>query len=95
MGCIRMSYGDFCRLTLEEFRHIYDAYRQTQETEYRNEWERTRMLASIAIQPHVKKKIEPRKLLPFPWEKRKAARPLSTAAEDRARLENLMRRLNG
>ena len=69
LSCIHLSFDDFCRLTLTEFNETYKAYQSKQETEYRDEWQRTRMLAAIIIQPHCKKKVTPEKLLPFPWEK--------------------------
>ena len=94
VSCIGLSYDEFCGLTREEFSHIYDAYQQKEESEYRTEWERMRMLAAIVIQPHCKKKITPQKLLPFPWEsKKKPAHDLPTAAEDKARLESLLNRI--
>ncbi len=69
LGCIRLSYDDFCRCTPEEFNGICKAYHDQRETDYKNEWERMRMLATITIQPHIKSKITAQKLLPFPWEK--------------------------
>lgn len=36
------------------------------------------MLATIVIQPHIKKKLTPGKLLPFTWDKKR------TAAKDEA-----------
>jgi hypothetical protein len=55
-----------------------------------------RMLATITIQPHVKNKISPEKLLPFPWEEAmqgntKKLKPLS-AAENLKRFEELINR---
>ena len=45
-------------------------------------------------QPHVKGKLTPQKLLPFPWEKRvKANQKPVTKAEDKARLEALLKRI--
>lgn len=52
---------------------------------YRSCWERMRMLASIVIQPHVKKKITPKRLLPFPWD----FSPSSDKKEDMARFKGL------
>ena len=68
MGCIHLSYDDFCRLTPVEVEHIYKEYREEQDSDYKDQWGRIRMLATIMIQPHLKKKITPQKLLPFPWE---------------------------
>lgn len=64
-----MPYDDFCSLTLDEFSHIYRAYSERQEARYRDNWERTRMLACICVQPYAKKGLTPRSLLPLPWDK--------------------------
>lgn len=34
--------------------------------------ERARMVAAICIQPHVRKRITPRQLLPLPWDNKKS-----------------------
>lgn len=34
-----------------------------------------RILAAISIQPHVKKKLTPRALLPLPWDRGKNRKP--------------------
>ena len=96
LGCVRLSYDDFCRCTPEEFNGICKAYHNQRETDYKNEWERMRMLATITIQPHTKSKITAQKLLPFPWEKhilpqKKDYQPVS-AEEDLRRFEVLIKR---
>lgn len=103
LGCVGMSLSDFCGLTPEEFECVCDAYHRQREADYRDGWKRMRMLATVCIQPHVKKRISARELLPFSWDKagRAAAHggvpPKKTvsAAESKARLEKLTRRLNG
>ena len=72
-----------------------------------DQWERMRLLATITIQPHVKGKVTPERLLPFPWdssglghgnhraETKKTSledRPV-TREEDRKRLEELLKRM--
>lgn len=62
----------------------------------RDAWERARIVATIAIQPHVKKKITPHQLMPLPWDKKKEiprgeAEKL-TAEERRKRFEVLANR---
>ena len=54
-------------------------------------WERMRLLATIVIQPHVKGKVSPQKLLPFDWEKtkKKAPRVSVSKEEDKNRFETL------
>lgn len=68
------------------------------EAQNRQEWERTRILAAISIQPHTKKKITPKQLIPLPWDKKKhtadrSEAPKLTAEEQRQRFENLANRL--
>lgn len=70
------------------------------EGRHRDAWERTRSVAAITIQPHVKKRITPRQLLPMPWDNpKKAGRaPQSvklSADEQRRRFEQLTSRLEG
>lgn len=86
-----MSYDDFCRLTPDEFEQVCKAFAERHENNEQAEWERMRMLATITIQPHVKNKITPDKLLPFPWE-RKNSKPLPTAEESKKRFEALVAR---
>ncbi|RRC99048.1 hypothetical protein EII32_08425 [Prevotella sp. OH937_COT-195] len=96
LGCIHLSYDDFCRLTPIEFEHIYKEFRNRQDAAYKDEWERMRMLAAIVIQPHLKKKVTPQKLLPLPWEsttkKQRGKAQQLTAAESLKRFEELAKR---
>ena len=65
---------------------------QNRVQQYENGWQRMRMLATITIQPHVRSKITPQRLLPFPWEspKRKtAAEPIVSKEEDLERFKKL------
>lgn len=41
------------------------------DVESQGEWERTRWLACVTINPHVKKNLKPTDLTKFPWEKKK------------------------
>ncbi len=66
-----MRYDDFCKCTFGEFESICKSWREMTENSQRDEWERTRTLAAICIQPHIRKKITPRQLLPLPWDNKK------------------------
>lgn len=55
-------------LDYDEFEAVTRAWTEMRETAERQEWERMRMLATLGIQPHVKKKLTPQQLLPFPWD---------------------------
>lgn len=97
VGCIGMSHDDFCKCTFAEFESICRAWREMNDSRTRDAWERVRTVAAICIQPHVKKRITPRQLIPLPWDNEKVnlrseAREL-TAEEKRKRFEEVARRL--
>lgn len=74
IGCVGMSFDDFCKCDHDEFRAICEAWRRKEENKNREEWERMRIMSAISIQPHVKNKITPKQLLPMPWDKDKPSR---------------------
>lgn len=90
-----MNYDDFLRVDVDAFSEIYKAYHDREENKARGEWERMRLLATISIQPHIKKSITPQKLLPFSWDhendqdKQVAPRRTMTASEQRERMKQL------
>jgi len=99
VGCIGMSRDDFCNCYYDEFEGICRAWRQMHEGQNREAWERARIVATIAIQPHVNKKITPQQLLPLPWDKKNTIRrgeaPKLTAEEQQKRFEEVARLLDG
>ena len=92
LGLIRLSYDDFCRLTPTEFEHIYKAYSDKEDADYKDAWGRMRLAATVLLQPHTKKKITPEKVIIFPWEKKSSA-PVISKEQDKERLEKLMARI--
>lgn len=100
LGCIRLSYDDFCRLDFNEFAAVYKAYAEQCDTDYKDKWQRMRLLATITIQPHLKKgsKVTPEKLLPLPWDKEnkhkktKANDKPMTKDQQRRRMEYLVKK---
>lgn len=93
MGRMGMSYGDFCSLTPGEFSTVYKEYEEATESHERSEWERMRILAAVNIQPHVKKKITPRRLIPLPWDERPKRKTASSSLSKDERSRILERRL--
>lgn len=92
-----MSLDDFCALDLDEFEAVYSAWAEGEESRNRDRWERLRLHASITIQPHVRKRIIPRQLIPLPWDNDKpqgaaVIGPALTAQERQARFERLAAR---
>lgn len=88
-----LKLDDVRRLNFEEFELIVEEWNQAMEREHHDAWERMRMLATITIQPHTKKRIEPRSLLPFPWEKKKKKTARVFTKEERLdRFKNRMKK---
>ena len=81
------------------FAAVYKAYAEQRDTDFRDEWARMRLLATITIQPHLAKgkKVTPEKLLPFPWEKKKTRKRGKsqelTIEQQRARMAELVKKL--
>ncbi|MDE6498189.1 MAG: hypothetical protein K2L21_05975 [Muribaculaceae bacterium] len=90
-----MSFGDFCACTIDELESIVKAWHDMDEARNRDAWERARLMAAIIIQPHLKKKITPRQLLPLPWDSKPSGKPCNDAAplspeQRRERFERLV-----
>lgn len=98
VGCIGLSFDDFCLLLPGEFEAICDQWQQMRQADRQSDWERTRISAAIGIQPHVKNRVTPRQLLPLPWDEesprmtkdKKTEAPAST----RERFEQLQKRVD-
>jgi len=86
-------------MDFEEFAAVYKAYAEQRDTDFKDNWQRMRLLASIVIQPHLAKnrKLTPEKLLPFPWDKKKetkrSGKPKLTPEQQRERMAKLTERL--
>lgn len=75
VGVIGISLDDFGRLTYGEFQEIAKADRERREQEHRDNWERMRMHAVMTMQPHCKRRLTCKGVLPFPWEKEERRKP--------------------
>ena len=87
MGQMALSPSAFYSITLEEFNDAVIGYNRAQEMKERGEWERTRWLGTLVLQPHLRKgrKLQPKDLAEFPWEK-----PLKTNDKRRLTAQELL-----
>ncbi len=95
VGCIGMPFNDFCRLTPEEFSYIYKAYSEREESQYRDRWERLRMLGTMVLQPYTKKSLKPKDVLTLPWDNdmsNKPKTPVLSKEEALKRFKELVKR---
>ena len=83
-------------LTFREFNNAVQGLAERDRQHSRDSWERSRMLATTLIKPHLKKdaKITPQTLWPFVWDPKPKKQKIN---KDRARyiLERNKARTNG
>ena len=72
LGQLRFSPSVFYDMTFEEFCAAARGMNEQEEMRQRQEWERTRWAAALALAPHSKKgqKIKATDLCIFPWERK-------------------------
>lgn len=63
-----MSLTDFFLVTPFEFKVIVDSFNNYNSDKQKERWEQTRYLATCILQPYSKDRINPKRLLPFPWD---------------------------
>ncbi len=69
IGNIGMLMGEFLDMDFEVFRFVYKAWAEQEETRERSAWERTRVLATLCVQPYSKRRLSPKDVIPLPWDK--------------------------
>lgn len=79
---------------MDEYIAVSRAWADEREREMRDGWERMRLLATLCVQPHVRKSVTPEKLLKFPWDDKKAKKPIPSREEAMKEYHALMERLN-
>lgn len=94
---MHIGYDDFCRLTPGEYEATCDAYARHADDARREEWERTRTAAWLALQPYMKKRQRAESILPLPWDKKRGTAAAGrhkeeTKEERRRRFEELVER---
>lgn len=94
LGCIGLSLADFCVLTPDEWAEVYRNYREMLDEREKLEWERLRLLCAYTIQPHSRKKINPKKMMSFPWDNEKMeSQNLVSREVGRDRFEKMKQKL--
>lgn len=98
MGELGLSLTDFDRLTPDEFGHVWRRHMHAVEQRERSAWERTRTACICALMPYSTRALDPRKVLPLPWDKADDTatdRPRPGYAETMARYRQVMAGING
>ena len=58
-------------MTPRTFFNIQQGFFEQWELENQGSWERARWLATVIVNPHVKKNLQPKDLTTFPWERKR------------------------
>jgi hypothetical protein len=74
MGRLKLNYQDLFIMSLDELNVIQEGH----EIDKRDDWERSRLMASLMLMPNLKKgaKLEPEKIWPLPWDKERPEKEL-------------------
>jgi len=65
-----MSVEEFYNLTPRQFQNKREGFQKHLEYNTQLMWEVTRWQAAVNIAPHTKKRLGPKDLVQFPWDKR-------------------------
>jgi len=58
----------FYDLLPREWQNLVSGWSEQQNRKEQSDWERTRWMTTILLNPHTKKRIKPKDLIVFPWE---------------------------
>lgn len=70
LGHLRFDPISFFDMTIHEFELAVRGFHELNEIREQQNWERTRWLATIMLQPHSKKSLRPNQIATFPWEQK-------------------------
>jgi hypothetical protein len=65
-------------LTPVEFQQVADIWQEQREKAFRENWERTRVMACAALMPHTRKRSM-KGIFPLPWDKEEGKGTLGTS----------------
>lgn len=69
LGTAGISLADFKEMEISEISAVWNSFREREEVRQRSEWERMRLQTAMILQSLSDKKVDPKKILPFPWDK--------------------------
>tara|TARA_R100000541_G_scaffold57257_1_gene67189 strand:+ start:190 stop:480 length:291 start_codon:yes stop_codon:yes gene_type:complete len=76
---LELSYNELYSSTPRSFNNRLNGFKKHQEQMSQNQWEQTRIILMGCLQPHSKKNLKPKDVLPLPWdEKYKPKKEIAT-----------------
>jgi len=67
-GQVGLMPSQFYDLLPREWGNMVEGWNERQNRKEEADWERTRWMTTILLNPHTKKRIKPKDLIVFPWE---------------------------
>lgn len=94
LGVCGLSFEDFGLLTPSEFRAISEARHRYDDDREREAWERARIVGVMSVSPWSGKSVDPKRVLPLPWDQRHEPTEQRPATKEEAQraFEALMKR---
>lgn len=88
LGQLRLSPSAFYSMTVKEFTAAMRGAWDLEQRGYQQQWAQTRWLATLLLQPHSKRKLQPLDLIRFEWEQQ-------GKAADNTEGINILKRISG
>jgi hypothetical protein len=76
-----MGYNELYDLTPRTFNNKLIGFNSYQERIMQDNWEQTRLIIHSTLSPHIKKRISPKEVLPFPWDDKRKRKPKIASRE--------------
>ena len=70
LGQLGLTPSSLYAMTFAEFGNAMRGLHEIEELRQRAEWERTRWLACLLLNPHTKRRLKPQDLAEFEWERK-------------------------
>lgn len=77
LGVCGLSFEDFGLLTPSEFQAIAAARHRYDDDREREAWERARIVGVMSVSPWSGKSVDPKRVLPLPWDQRREAQAMT------------------
>jgi len=65
-----LSFDNLYDMTPRSFQNKLIGFKEHNEQLLHDSWEQTRLIIHSCLSPHSKKELNPKTLLPFPWDKK-------------------------
>ena len=87
MGQLGYNITELYEMTPKMFFNAQLGMWERWEVETQRDWDRTRWLGAVTINPHTKRNVQPKDLATFEWEKKRRRKVLDAKGAEKIRAE--------